>query len=102
MTRGFEERIAAAYRATIAAATHVRTMIASELDAMAIGWERATNEADDLAAQRAALSAVAGAYNTELEKFWSIFPAGRPTDSRMTAERSWKARQLSETRPGLC
>jgi S-DNA-T family DNA segregation ATPase FtsK/SpoIIIE len=81
MTRSFEERIAAASRATVAAATELQTIIASELNAMATGWEKATNEANDLGDQRAALAAVARAYNTELEKFWSIYPAGRPANS---------------------
>ena len=86
---GLEERIAAASRATIAAATEVQTLVAAELKAMGSAWTTATNEANDCEAQRAALLAAMREYNADLQRFWSTYPDGRPNNSTPIAPQ-WK------------
>jgi hypothetical protein len=78
---GFEERVAAASRATIAAATEVQAVIAGALNAMGDAWTAATNEANDRDAQRAAILAVARDYPREAFQVLVDIPRWPPANT---------------------
>lgn len=96
---GFEERIAAASRATIAAATEVQTLIGGAINAMGSAWTTATTEANDCEAKRTALLAATREYNADLQRFWSTYPGGRPNNSTPIAPQWKTGSELAARRP---
>lgn len=77
---GFEERIAAASRASMVAATQLQAVIGDQLDAMTAGWVKATAEADTVESQIAGITAVVREYKEKLRQFASVNREGGPGD----------------------
>jgi uncharacterized protein YifE (UPF0438 family) len=79
-----EAGIAAASRATLAAADEVYPIIGRALTTtMCSAWTAVTDEANDREGQQAALIAAAREYNAEFQKLWSKF-VRRPGRRRCT------------------
>lgn len=78
---GFEDRIAAAFQVTTAAADAVRALVRAEVESMTAPWVAATTEIEALDGQAAAISAAVDEYKQKLSRFSTAYPAGRPSST---------------------
>lgn len=99
-TFGFQERIAAAADATVAAAAQVRAVIGSEVDAMGTAWSGATEEANTAEAQATAITSVVNEYREKLDRFRAVYRDREPSGILPASLRERERQAQSRVQPG--